>query len=162
MIPRVKRSRQTSAPVVSPATAEAVFGEWADLFEIDSGWFSHNPRFDQRHRANVRFSRGADGYVYFAVAPTGPIKIGLSGQPLNRVRSFPGYEILVAISEQDASGESSIHDELKDFRRPHRELTYLHGVKHEWFTRESVLVSLIYRLRNAATSQLSIAAVGAA
>ncbi len=157
-----KRLWQSAARVVAPTQAEAVFDEWADSFEIESGWSYPGSKFNSRRRARVRFSRGGGAYVYFAVAPAGPIKIGLSEQPLIRVRSFPGYEIVAAVSEQDTRGEISIHEELIDFKRKRNEPGFIHGVKHEWFQRNSPVLSLVYRLANAATSQLTLAEVGAA
>jgi hypothetical protein len=152
---RARHEVEVTAPVVAPDAAVEVFSVWADHFDVWTGWFHESFRFNRRRPAKL--SLGSDGsqFIYFAIAKHGPVKVGLSENPLVRVRALPGYSVVAAISHQDRAAERRLHDEIADFQFiTRRDADAYLGIKYEWFARSEV-ASLAYRMANAATGVIS-------
>ncbi len=156
MQPRPQQQIRVVVPVVSAAAADAVFAAWASHFDVWAG-YRYGPRCDWRYPAKMKFCGKllpSPSFIYIAMAPTGPIKVGLSERPIQRVGALRNYEAIVAIAGQDRDAERRLHTELVDFKVGNRHWAGHLGVKHEWFDRQSPVVSLAYRLASAAESTI--------
>lgn len=158
MSPNARPPVSVVVPVVSAAVADVVFANWAEDLDVWSGSFSWDGSDKWRRRARMAFLRASvpcSTFIYLAAADTGPIKVGLSQHPIQRVASLPGYEAIVAVAAQTRGVERELHNELRDFQvNGGRDWAGHLGVKYEWYERLSPVLSLAYRLANAADSRI--------
>lgn len=154
-------------PVVSPDAAVVVFATWVEDFDVEHGEDYREPACDCgaqvgrdfRRPARFDFLTNANSssgkYIYIAAAGSGPIKVGLSENPLRRMLALPGYTALVAIEHQTRGNERLLHRELENYRAwPRNRWGGYLGIKTEWFAPSVPLVSLAYRLANVAHRQI--------
>jgi hypothetical protein len=85
---------------------------------------------------------GRDGFLYFARALDGTMKVGWSSDPIRRVRGLVGYQLIVAIRGCTFDEEGLTHRFLGSVSPPMR--------GREWYPAGSLVTSLAFRLRNAA------------
>ncbi len=134
-------------PLVSAPRARAIIRTWATELDHRHRWAGIG--LGQNDYDLLNRSEG-DGYIYFALATTGVIKIGFSTGPNARIRNLwheskggEDFAPLVCIDRQSKFNEGLFHEELERHR--------LHG---EFYKPGRPLISLAYRLANAAEACL--------
>lgn len=87
---------------------------------------------------------GKVGFIYFARAFDGTMKVGWSADPVRRVRGLIGHELVVAISGCSLHEEGCTHRFLGSISTPSR--------GREWYPAGTIVTNLALWLRNAANA----------
>lgn len=133
-------------PQLSAAGFDRVLRGWAEEFDVAVPL-----------SVPCRWGHSSDR-IYFACNETGVIKLGYSRDPAKRVKAFRKHELL-AVTFGDEQFEFALHRMLRDFSLfkheggcGRRGGTMVHY--SEWYRADSPVVTLAYRVKNAADSVL--------
>ena len=138
----------TAIPVVSAAAATRVIEAWLDELDLQEQW---GWRWQYCLAKVLRYQFGehpaTSDVIYFAHAASSPIKVGWSAEPVKRIAALSSavpYAPIVLVENQLRSDEQRLHALLGRFSKRRRP-----GVC-EWYHPNSPVMSLAYRLANAA------------
>lgn len=129
---------RVTPPTIGGLRAQRIFVQWVERYGVEVP-----------ARGGYRFNRARwpEGFIYFAIGETGPLKIGWSRNPLRRVKEL-GLCPIVFVSRQSIYDELNLHRRLRLFAEGHS--TKRPNRAPEWFRRSSPVLSLAYMLANAA------------